>query len=458
MNDLSVNSFRDNFSKAAREWLCESYHVEYRYVARDIGSSLEVIHAMVLFYPWMNSNQDSKQFNFHIKAGNFEIGQMVLPAQVLVEAHRVLDDALNGQINLPSVKMALSSRTSMYHYLRGSAPNPWINMIHMTVTAMGAEQFVLPQSLDDDLRRAEVPFDGYTDVLLWLGLNEFSHPGGLPSIAVIVHPPAQIAVQDGKLADENLNLVIDVMPSVDINTVSVAVMGSPPTGISLRKQLRKHLTWALQPDTKRVRGTGAVELPNAYRALVALSIGNTYVQRQWFSDPSLSKNVRFAATQEFDHDLTKIKARLNSTDSRVFEKAVAALMFLSGFAPLLPLEDEGPDIIGVTPGGQVVLVECTIKTPDAMAKIGNLVLRREALRAAFTRGKHSNTVMAVLVCQTPRPHIHASDVEIARHDVLLITQENLVNQVVKVQDPVDADELCMRGLERLNELKSRPTS
>ncbi|TPG04711.1 hypothetical protein EAH88_17460 [Rhodanobacter glycinis] len=458
MNDLSINSFRDNFSEAAREWLCESYHVEYRYIARDTGSGLEVVHAMVLFYPWMDSSQDSKQFNFHIKAGNFEIGQMVLPDQVLIEAHRVLDDALNGQINLPSVKMTLSSRASMYHYLRGPAPNPWVNMIHMSVTAMGAERLVLPQSLDDDLRRAEVPFDGYTDVLSWLGLNDFSHPGGLPSIAVIVHPPAQIAVQDGKLADENLNVIIDVMPSVDINTVSVAVIGSPPAGISLRKQLCKHLTWALQPDTKRMRGTGAVELPNAYRALVALSIGNIYVQRQWYSDPSLSKNVRFAATQEFDYELAKIKARLNSTDARTFEKAVAALMFLSGFAPLLPLEDEGPDIIGVTPGGQVVLVECTTKTTDAIAKIGNLVLRREALRTAFTRGKHSNPVMAVLVCQTPKSHIHASDVELARHDVLLITQENLVSQIVTVQDPVDADELCTRGLERLNELKARATS
>ena len=328
-------------------------------------------------------------------------------------------------------------------------------MVHMIVSGSGSVQFTPPPTLDDALRRAVVPFDGYADLMQWFALNEFIHPSGRPSIAVAVHPPAKIEFPASRLSNGKLTLAVEVTNAIDDRTISVAAMGHPPSGVSLRKQIREDMTWAQVPDESRVRGTGTIELPNAQAALVALSIGNTFVQRQWFNDPTLSKNIRYAAAQEFDHDLTKIKERLHSTDSRSFEKAVAALVFMSGFAPLLPLEDEGPDIVGVTPGGQVALIECTVKTTDAIKKIGNLVARREALREAFVRGRHFNSILAVLVCQQPRSAIHASDVELARHDVLLITREGLDRQALRVQNPVDADQLCNDGNELLLRLKER---
>jgi hypothetical protein len=263
-------------------------------------------------------------------------------------------------------------------------------------------------------------------------------------------------ITESVLKEEELTVVIDIMPAVAKSVLTVAVVGSPPAGISLRKQLRDDIVWAMHPDSNRLRGSCVVGLPRAYMALVVLSIGNTSVQRQWFSDPSLSRNVRFAATQEFDRDLAKIKSRLSTTDSRAFEKAVAALMFLSGFSTLLPPEDDGPAIIGVTPTGRVVLVECTTKATDAMSKIGNLVLRREALRATFATGSHSNSLMAALVCQTPRSHMHISAKELAQHGVLLLTHEDLIQQLVRVQNPVDADELYSQGLGRLQGLLSFP--
>lgn len=364
MNEFSLTAMRDEFERAAREWICEGYQVQLRYVARRNGDALNIVHAMVLFHAWLDGDKDVEQFNFHITAGDFEIGQKVMQSVSLSAAIRSLDEALNGEIRLPATEMSLAPGTGMLHHLRGPARDPWVNMIHMSVSALGAEQLIIPPTLDDQLRRADVPFDGYGDVLQWLSLNEFHHPAGVPSIAVVVHPPAMIAIGDGRLGNGKLTVVIEVMPAIDVETVTVAAMGSPPAGVSLRRQLRPLMQWTL--DESRRRGVATIELPEAYMALVALSIGNSYVQRQWYSDPSLSKNVRFAATQEFDHDLAKIKDRLKTTDARAFEKAVAALLFLSGFAPLLPMGDDSPDVVGVTPGGQVVLIECTVKTTDAV--------------------------------------------------------------------------------------------
>jgi hypothetical protein len=461
MSNSQQMLLRDQFAKAAREWIGERYQVQLRYVATKDAADLRIVQAMVMFHPWLNAELDVQEFRFHVDACDFKVGQEILTNITLLEALRVLDDALAGSIKLPgsfgkpACTMSLASVEPQLHYLWGQPKNPWANMIHMAISGSGSAQFTPPPTLDDALRRADVPFDGYADLMQWLSLNEFIHPSGLPSIAVAVYPPAKIEFLASHLANGKLTVAVDVMGAVDYGAITVAAMGTPPSGVSLRRQMRNDMTWDSIPHENRVRGTGTIELPNAQSALVVLSIGNTFVQRQWFSDPALSKNIRYAAVQEFDHSLTKIKERLRSTDSRGFEKAVAALMFMSGFAPLLPLEDEGPDIIGVTPGGQVALVECTVKTTDAIRKIGNLVARREALREAFDRGQHFNSIFTILVCQQPRAAIHASDDELAQHDVLLITREGLDRQTMRVQAPVDADQLCMNANELLLRLKAR---
>lgn len=461
MSNSQQMLLREQFAKAAREWIGERYQVQLRYIATKEVEELRIVQAMVLFHPWLNTELDIQEFRFHVDAGEFEVGQEVLTNITLFEALRVLDDALAGSISLPSLigkparTMTLALVEPQLHYLWGQPKDPWVNMIHMAVSASGVAQFTPPPTLDDALRRADVPFDGYADLMQWFSLNEFAHPGGVPSITIAVNPPAKIEIPASRIANGKLTVAVDVTEAVHHQAIRVAAMGTPPSGVSLRKQMRDDMEWVLVPHENRVRGTGTIELPNAHSALVALSIGNTFVQRQWFNDPALSRNIRYAAVQEFDHSLMKIKERLRSNDSRSFEKAVAALMFMSGFAPILPLEDEGPDIIGVTPGGQVALVECTVKTTDAIRKIGNLVARREALLEAFDRGRHFNSIFTVLVCQQPRAAIHASDAELAQHDVLLITREGLDRQTVRVQNPVDADQLCMNANELLLRLKAR---
>jgi hypothetical protein len=185
MTDISAQDPRTGFATAAKEWLCDAYCVEYRYVARSTEKRMEIVHAMVVFYPWMNKDQDASLFNFHTEAGDFTIGQLVRSAVTLVEATEALENALAGQINLPNRSLALPGDGESFHYLRGDPRNPWVNMLHASVSVSGSQHFAPPPTLDDDLRRARVPFDGYSDVLSWLTLNEFRHPAGVPSLAIL---------------------------------------------------------------------------------------------------------------------------------------------------------------------------------------------------------------------------------------------------------------------------------
>ncbi|RDS79171.1 hypothetical protein DWU98_19410 [Dyella monticola] len=145
MDSSTQTIIRDDFFTAAREWLTDSYHVEYRYVARQAGDHAEVIHALVMFYPWMTKEGDVADFDFHVNAGDYVVGQKVFSSMSLIESTRILEEALDGAINLPSWKAFLTAANGRYHFLRGEARNIWVNMIHLSASALGADQHQNPE-------------------------------------------------------------------------------------------------------------------------------------------------------------------------------------------------------------------------------------------------------------------------------------------------------------------------
>ena len=185
-------------------------------------------------------------------------------------------------------------------------------------------------------------------------------------------------------------------------------------------------------------------------ALAMLMIGASTVRRQWFPDPAKARNNRFMAVQHFDTDLRKIRsAALESPESAKFEQGVAALLFLLGFSPVLQLETDSPDIIVTTPGGQLVLVECTTKISDFSAKLGKLVDRRGSLSKALAGAGHPPEILAALICRSPRDQIAAHEDELRLHRVLLLTREDLQNSFDRVRHPEDPDKIVTSAKAKL---------
>src|SRR5690606_14745229 len=105
------------------------------------------------------------------------------------------------------------------------------------------------------------------------------------------------------------------------------------------------------------------------------------------------------ATQVFDKDIRMVRqAVLDSTDSARFELGVSTLLFLLGFSSAVQLETNSPDIIATTPGGRVVLIECTLRVADFSSKLGKLVDRHRMLLKTFEEGNHYAEVYGVLIC------------------------------------------------------------
>lgn len=192
-------------------------------------------------------------------------------------------------------------------------------------------------------------------------------------------------------------------------------------------------------------------LENADSALVILMVGSATVRRQWLIDPTKARNNRYLAVQHFDSDLRKIReAVLESSDSRRFEQGIASLLFVLGFSPIVQIETDSPDLIVSTPGGRLVIVECTLRIADFSEKVGKLVDRRGSLAKALKSSGHSSPVLAALICRLPRDQIAAQDESIQAHGILLLSYDDLVSSLNRVRHAVDPDEIIQTALTKVN--------
>jgi len=255
-----------------------------------------------------------------------------------------------------------------------------------------------------------------------------------------VNPPAGVAIDESCLESNRLQLKLDLHPKFDPTSVHLAIREFPGKGIETRKQVGNLIVW--QPEQNSLRkGVLDLTLSNADSVQTMLVVGNRTVLRRWFFDSGKAVNSRYVATQLFDKDLKQLRRSLvDATDSVAFERGVASLFFLLGFSPALQLESASPDILITTPGGQIVLVECTIKISNFHNKVGKLVDRRNALVKVLEASNHNLRVDAFLICGLPISQIAVDQNSLTQHQVVLLSREGIVQAFDQLRIPSNPDE------------------
>lgn len=305
-------------------------------------------------------------------------------------------------------------------------------------------------ALDNELRASSPPFDGLTDLMAWLDLNAASLNGNPSAITSRVAPPVDLIFDRCKVTSDELTVVLHAHPGLETTRIGLAIRAVPGIDLSARRQISTEISWTAANDDRR-EGIAIVRLENADNALVMLMVGAATVRRQWLIDPTKARNNRFLAVQHFDADLRKIReAVLESPESRKFEHGVASLLFVLGFSPVVQIETDSPDLIVSTPGGRLIIVECTLRIADVAEKVGKLVDRRGSLEKALAKSGHSSPVLAALVCRLPRDQIAAQDENIKAQKVLLLSNDDLISSLNRVRHPVDPDQLFQTASENLD--------
>jgi hypothetical protein len=300
---------------------------------------------------------------------------------------------------------------------------------------------IFTPALDDELRRGDVPFDGFDDLIAWLMISDPRFNNIQETITITVDPPAQLMVDECRLENDRLDVVVIAHPKMNHGNISLGVRGAPGGGITSRRRLAgSDFVWD-NDHHEYWKGKISTTFDSADQALAILMIGEAYVRRHWFTDQVKARNNRFVAMQAIDKDLKQLRRYLLSPDKDQdkFERAVADLLFLRGYNPVIPLETDAPDILMMTPGGQLALVECTLSVKDAPTKLGKLVARRGEIRNAMTVSGHSPEIAAILVCLSPRDHIGASYDQLMQQQIKLWSREDLEDKLLQLRFPADVD-------------------
>lgn len=424
------------FLDAAGRWLCDNYSLDVRYIAHRKEQRWAIWSASIGLSPL----RTQQSHGLKVRSETFVLGQyqaVVTKASAL----RILREASLGTLKVHKQTLSLESTTDLGYYSEMQQRDRWFCDLHLQVQGT---RVPLPSPtdalrIDNHLRSSEVPFDGLEDAATWLGLSSPWSSAQPPSLTIRVLPPVDLMFDDCRLSENDLSLVLKAHRGFDTSKVGLAIRAVPGDGLRTRRQVGQALNWKSEGELQAATLSEPVD--KADNALAVLMIGDTVVRRQWFIDSARARNNRYFAMQHFDKDLRMLRKAVLEGNGRELEAGVAALLFMLGFAASPPAETDAPDLIVTTPLGRLVLVECTAKLSDVMAKLGKLVQRRGALSESLNKAGHVGDVTAVLVCRVPRAQIAVQIEDLRAANVLLVTGESLSSALETVRFPSDPDVL-----------------
>lgn len=391
-----------------------------------------------------------QDMSFQIETSQFYAGQYQLSKQPKPKLITILNRAAQGQIDVYGHSFCLRGEQPFSLYSEMIHRDRWFSDLHLQV--IGNRQSIPSAidvaSIDNALRRNELPFDGLADIASWLGLADPRNSHAPPSINIRVSPPIDLIFSESKLEDDQMRLILYSHPHFDVSRVGLAVRAVPGKALESRKQI-KEIDWKLARNGKR-EGVALISLEQADSVLVMLMIGDSTVRRQWILDPAKARNSRLITIQHFDRELRMVRqAVLDPLGAEHFEKGIAALLFLLGFTPVLNIEKDSPDLVVTTPGGKLVIIECTTRIADFSSKLGKLVDRKGSLSEALQASSHHSRVDAVLVCALPITQIATQGDELKTHQIILITKEELLIAFDRLRFPNDPDEMIDKAIAKL---------
>ncbi|MBU1624824.1 MAG: hypothetical protein KJ850_07220 [Gammaproteobacteria bacterium] len=434
-----ANPYKSQFISAAEDWVCNSSSLDIRYVAIKVGEKTNLLAASIGVSPV----PPKLDMSFSLATEGVFAGQIQESGKSKKEILELLMKAAQGKIDANGLTFELLEDGELGYHSELIWGDKWFSELELQVIGGRNNSFayshVDSSKIDDALRQATPPFDGLADLVGWLGLKTPVQTSSAPSINLAVMPPVDYDFRACKLEKDLLSLKLLSHPEFDLGKLNFAVRTVPGDGIQSRRQIASDFKWKL--SRKGVReGKTKIRLKNADSALTMLVIGNTTVRRQWFIDQAKSGNNRLVTVQLFDKELRMVRnALFESSDATRFEMGVASLFFLMGFSSVVQLESDSPDVVVATPSGRLVLVECTTRIADFSLKLGKLVDRKRMLIKQLSDSQSPSTVDGVLVCGVPRDQIAIREEELQKHQIALISKDELYSSLDRVRFHIDPD-------------------
>jgi hypothetical protein len=291
--------------------------------------------------------------------------------------------------------------------------------------------------------------------------------GDSAQIEIVVLPP--VTVHSSNLTEsKSARIVINLVAGLDKQHASINTIVHCPAGARIRSCISANsLSWSPKLyDDHMVCGEVIVPLePGSVMRYIALYKGIGY-HYGWLSDPDFTQNPYIALYRVFDPSLDDLKNQLqiseppsvSKVDARRFESAVARLFWLGGFSCIqlgnFGISTEGPDLIAVTPGGNVMVVECTTGPLANGGKDGKLLSRVEQVRDSIKRiGIPLGEVAPVFVTSLPESHVRSDIQAMNRKGILVVTRDTLRERLGYADSAPQPDEVFRQAVKSIEHAK-----
>jgi len=445
---MNREEIKNIFLQSSKEWVCNQYSLGIHFIATVSETSNQIISALIFLHPRPPELIDE----FTLRVGNVVAGRYLNSTLSSDEIFRFIEEACNGLIALPELTIRLGGDSNFDYY--SEIPLKGSGFFELNLLISGDK--LTPESnahnalLDEKLRLADPPFDGLSDLCSWLGLSDARTNAQSSGIKVRIGPPADISFEGTSVQNNYLKATILSHANFDHSKLDLAVREFPGNGIATRRRVAHLVKWS-KPRKGGKIGTLNLRLVNANSALLMLLVGERSVRRRWFDDMEKAIHSRYIATQLFDKDLKQLKLSLTeSSDSVRFEQGIASILFLMGFSSAIQVETQAPDLLVTTPNGRLAIIECTTKISDFQSKLGKLVDRKNALISKLESTGHNTQIAAFLVCGVPRTQIAFDEKALVKHQVTLLTRDELSQAIDQLRTPTSPDEMFDRAVARLS--------
>ncbi|MEO8883214.1 MAG: hypothetical protein ABI377_07385 [Devosia sp.] len=238
-------------------------------------------------------------------------------------------------------------------------------------------------------------------------------------------------------------------------------------GVTTRGSLHgEAFTWSKPENVAYQVGETALQVPRA----AALQCFAVYSERAfhywWVGDPKSPHNARRALLQLYDEQLARTSEALmrgpRRGKSKTLEAAVAYLLWMGGFSPIHLGENgptDAPDVIGITPAGNVLVVECTTGGLKADNKLQNLMDRTLELQEQLKASNLGHLrVLAIIATTRPRTEVEIELQDFEKRGILVATQENLQDALARTAAAHDADSVFLQFEQAAADAKRKYTS
>ena len=414
------------------------------YIARVGCDTPYVVKARLNFHG-AGTDLAPKEFESpQVVAERFELSAIGLTPEDVIQA------AVNGKIITPQGEIAFLPQISG-GYAAAFIP------LHPEVLAQQQRTGVLQirgtdQSdhwqnplLDWALRSADVPYDSLNELSIDFGM------GGLIERSTIIEAvaPNVVAIDlSNQVTGGTARIGVLATKGVNRSKVSIGYRVLDKGTVTARTTVAGDVLDWVEEDAREVASTEIAVPPASIVNCYARYEGVTY-HSGFIVDPSLAQNPRRAAYERFDPELTALAEALTTNErkrARDVEPAVACLLWMLGFNTChlggTKVLQDGPDILGATPAGHVVVIECTIGTLKADSKMPKLLARTAAVREQLSKAGHGHLrVLPVMVTTLLRDEIASELGDAVSNGVYVVAGDDFEQAIGRTLIPPHADQL-----------------